>query len=72
MAPENRTPQMRKKLLRLADDLLLAMTKEKQANLDRTELDEQSAGYLEKTEEIHTMQECGVDGILSSMRASGW
>ncbi len=63
---------MRKKLLHLADDWLTAMTKEKQAYLDRTELDEQSARYLAKTEEIQTLQECGVDEILSSMRASGW
>ena len=71
-APENRTPQMRKKLLRLADDLLSAMAKEKRAYLDRTVLDEQSASYLTKTEEIQTLQECGVDRILRSMRASGW
>ena len=71
-APESRTPQMRKKLLRLADDLLSATTREKHAYLDRTELDEQSASYLSKTKEIQTLQECGGDGILRSMHASGW
>ena len=71
-ATEDRTAQMRKKLLRLADDLISAMIKEKQAYLDRTELDEQSANYQTKTEEIQTLQECGVDGILRSMGAAGW
>lgn len=70
--PENRTPQMRKKLHRLAEDLLSAITKEKQAYLDRTELDKQSTNYLTKTEEIQALQERGIDGILRSMRASEW
>ena len=70
--PEKRTPKMRKKLLRLASDLLSAMTKEKQAHLDRTELDEESKSYQSKTIEIQTLQECGGDGILRSMHTSGW
>jgi len=71
-APEDRTPQMRKKLLRLADDLLSAMIKEKHAYLDRTELDEKSQSYLSKSKEIQTLQDCGGDGILRSMHTSGW
>jgi len=71
-ALENRTIQMHKKLLRLGDDLLSAMTKDKQAYLDRTELDEKSESYLSKKKEIQTLQECGCVGILRSMHASGW
>jgi hypothetical protein len=38
---DNRTSAMRKKLVRLADNLLAAMLKEKKAFLDRTFLDQQ-------------------------------
>ena len=70
--PEKRTPQMRKKLLRLAVDLLSAMIKAKQASLDRSELDKQSESYRNKSEAIAALRECGGDGILRSMGASGW
>ncbi len=63
---------MRKKLLRLADDLLSAMTKEKKAYLDRAELDKRSGSYATKAEEIQGLKECGVYEILRSMQAAEW
>ncbi len=45
---DNRTSAMRKKLVRLADNLLAAMLKEKKAFLDRTFLDQQSQSYIKE------------------------
>ena len=68
----NRTSAMRKKLLRLADNLLAAMLKEKKAFLDRTFLDQQSDNYKKKKQEIEQLRFAGVDSLLMKMGASNW
>lgn len=52
---DDRTSAMRKKLVRLADNLLAAMRKEKKAFLDRTFLDQQSDNYKKKKQEIEQL-----------------
>lgn len=65
----DRTPSLRKKLLRLADDLLAAILKEKRAYLDRTTLDKHSKNYQLEAKQILALQECGGVTILRTMGA---
>ena len=69
---DDRTLAMRKKLQRLADDLLRAIAKEKRAFLNRTVLDEQSETFKSGLEEIEDLLMRGPDAILQAMGASGW
>jgi hypothetical protein len=69
---DNRTSVMRKKLVRLADNLLAAMLKEKKVFLDRTFLDQQSENYKKKKQEIEQLRFAGVDSLLMKMGAANW
>ncbi len=63
---------MRKKLLRLADNLLAAILKEKKAYLDRAFLDQRSENYRNKQEEIEQLRFAGVDSLLVKMGTANW
>ncbi|MCU0714422.1 MAG: hypothetical protein MUC43_20405 [Pirellula sp.] len=69
---DNRTLAMRKKLVRLADNLLAAMIKEKKAFLDGTLLDQRSEDYKKKIQEIEQLRFAGVDSLLRKMGVANW
>lgn len=69
---DNRTSAIRKKLERLADNLLAALLKEKKAFLERTLLDQQSENYKKKKQEIEQLRFAGADSLLVKMGAANW
>ncbi len=68
----NRTSALRKKLLRLADNLLAAMLKEKKAFLDRKFLDQQSDNYKKKETGNRTAASRRRRSLLMKMGAANW